>query len=105
MPESDSWLEIAVELAGIDAETAADGFRPACPGGVALEPAHRPPPPPDAHTPLGAGHGAAAVAAALAARPPSARAVLARLLEAPLRPAADRPLNRREAFLGALRAE
>ena len=41
MPESDSWLEIAVEVAGIDAETAADIFRQACPGGIAIEPSHR----------------------------------------------------------------
>ena len=31
------WLEIAVEVAGIDAEIAADLLRQACPGGVATE--------------------------------------------------------------------
>ena len=31
------WLEIAVEVAGIDAEIAADLLRQACPGGVAIE--------------------------------------------------------------------
>jgi ribosomal protein L11 methyltransferase len=31
------WLEIAVEVAGIDAEAVADTFRPHCPGGVAIE--------------------------------------------------------------------
>jgi ribosomal protein L11 methyltransferase len=36
------WLEIAVEVAGIDAETVADAFRQQCPGGVAIEPAARP---------------------------------------------------------------
>lgn len=41
MQEPESWLEIAVEVAGIDAETAADVFRQACPGGVAIEPSHR----------------------------------------------------------------
>ncbi len=35
------WLEISVEVAGIDAEVAADALRQACPGGVAIEPAHR----------------------------------------------------------------
>jgi ribosomal protein L11 methyltransferase len=35
------WLELAVEVAGIDAETVADAFRPHCPGGVAIEPAAR----------------------------------------------------------------
>ncbi len=37
-----SWLEIAVEVAGIDAELAADVLRQACPGGVAIEPAVQP---------------------------------------------------------------
>ncbi|MEX0800944.1 MAG: 50S ribosomal protein L11 methyltransferase [Dehalococcoidia bacterium] len=37
----DSWLEIAVEVAGIDAETVADAFRQHCSGGVAIEPASR----------------------------------------------------------------
>jgi ribosomal protein L11 methyltransferase len=32
------WLEIAVEVAGIDAETVAEAFRQHCPGGVAIEP-------------------------------------------------------------------
>jgi ribosomal protein L11 methyltransferase len=31
------WLEIAVEVAGIDAELAADIFRQACPGGAAIQ--------------------------------------------------------------------
>ena len=31
------WLEIAVEVAGIDAEIAADIFRQACPGGAAIQ--------------------------------------------------------------------
>ncbi|TMB98318.1 MAG: 50S ribosomal protein L11 methyltransferase [Chloroflexi bacterium] len=35
------WLEIAVEVAGIDAEVAADVLRQACPGGVAMELGHR----------------------------------------------------------------
>jgi ribosomal protein L11 methyltransferase len=34
---SGPWLEIAVEVAGIDAEIAADLLRQACPGGVAIE--------------------------------------------------------------------
>jgi ribosomal protein L11 methyltransferase len=37
----DAWLEVAVEVAGIDAELAADLFRQACSGGVAIEPGHR----------------------------------------------------------------
>jgi ribosomal protein L11 methyltransferase len=37
----DTWLEISVEVAGIDAETAADLFRQACPGGAVIEPGHR----------------------------------------------------------------
>ena len=36
------WLEIAVEVAGIDAEAVADAFRQHCPGGVAIEPSLRP---------------------------------------------------------------
>ncbi|HET9476632.1 MAG TPA: 50S ribosomal protein L11 methyltransferase [Dehalococcoidia bacterium] len=36
-----AWLEIAVEVAGIDSETAADLLRQACSGGVAIEPGHR----------------------------------------------------------------
>ena len=36
------WLEIAAEVAGIDAETVADAFRQHCPGGVAIEPSVRP---------------------------------------------------------------
>lgn len=36
------WLEIAAEVAGIDAETIADAFRQHCPGGVAIEPTVRP---------------------------------------------------------------
>jgi ribosomal protein L11 methyltransferase len=36
------WLEIAAEVAGIDAETVADAFRQHCPGGVAIEPTVRP---------------------------------------------------------------
>ena len=35
------WLEIAVEVAGIDAEIAADVFRQACPGGAAIQSATR----------------------------------------------------------------
>lgn len=38
---NDTWLEIAVEVAGIDAETVADAFRQHCSGGVAIEPASR----------------------------------------------------------------
>ncbi len=38
---SDSWLEISVQVAGVDAELAADVLRQACPGGVAIQPAHR----------------------------------------------------------------
>jgi ribosomal protein L11 methyltransferase len=37
----DYWLEIAVEVAGIDAELAADLLRQGCSGGVAIEPGHR----------------------------------------------------------------
>jgi len=36
-----SWLEIAVEVAGIDGEVAADIFRQACPGGAAIQSATR----------------------------------------------------------------
>ncbi|HLC28952.1 MAG TPA: 50S ribosomal protein L11 methyltransferase [Dehalococcoidia bacterium] len=36
-----TWLELAVEVAGIDAELAADLLRQACPGGVAIESASR----------------------------------------------------------------
>jgi len=39
--EAGRWLEIAVEVAGIDAETVADAFRQCCSGGVAIEPAAR----------------------------------------------------------------
>ena len=35
------WVEIAVQVAGIDAEVAADIFRQACPGGAAVQPATR----------------------------------------------------------------
>jgi ribosomal protein L11 methyltransferase len=38
---AETWTEIAVEVAGIDAETVADAFRQSCPGGVAIEPASR----------------------------------------------------------------
>jgi ribosomal protein L11 methyltransferase len=42
MPASpESWLEVSVQVAGIDAETIADIFRQACAGGAAIEPAHR----------------------------------------------------------------
>jgi ribosomal protein L11 methyltransferase len=41
MREPDSWIELGVEVAGVDAETAADVLRQACPGGVVIEPAHR----------------------------------------------------------------
>lgn len=37
----DTWLEIAVEVAGIDSETVADLLRQACSGGAAIEPGHR----------------------------------------------------------------
>ncbi len=36
-PHAADWLEIAVQVAGIDAEAVADTFRPHCPGGVAIE--------------------------------------------------------------------
>jgi len=36
------WLQMAVEVAGIDSELVADALRPHCPGGVAIEPALRP---------------------------------------------------------------
>ena len=50
MPEAaDTWLEIAVEVAGIDSETAADLLRQACSGGVAIEPGHRLDPATDAY--------------------------------------------------------
>jgi ribosomal protein L11 methyltransferase len=35
-----SWLEISLQVDGIDAETIADIFRQACPGGAVIEPAH-----------------------------------------------------------------
>jgi ribosomal protein L11 methyltransferase len=38
---ADNWLEISVEVAGIDAETVADLFRQACSGGAVIEPSHR----------------------------------------------------------------
>lgn len=38
---TEDWTEIAVEVAGIDAETVADAFRQSCPGGVAIEPSSR----------------------------------------------------------------
>ncbi len=41
-PRAADWLEIAVEVAGIDAETVADTFRQHCSGGVAIEPSVRP---------------------------------------------------------------
>jgi len=37
--QPNDWLEIAVEVAGIDAETVADVFRQACSGGTAIQPA------------------------------------------------------------------
>jgi ribosomal protein L11 methyltransferase len=37
MQEEQSWVEVAVEVAGVDAELAADLLRQACPGGVAIE--------------------------------------------------------------------
>jgi ribosomal protein L11 methyltransferase len=40
-PESGDWLEIVVEVAGIDAETIADIFRQACEGGAAIQPSSR----------------------------------------------------------------
>lgn len=39
--ESGDWLEIAVEVAGIDAETVADVFRQACEGGASIQPSSR----------------------------------------------------------------
>ncbi len=36
---SGDWLEVSVEVAGIDSDVAADIFRQVCPGGVAIEPA------------------------------------------------------------------
>jgi len=39
--EGIEWLEIAVEVAGIDADLAADLLRQACPGGVAIQSASR----------------------------------------------------------------
>lgn len=41
-PHAADWLEIAVQVAGIDAEAVADTFRPHCPGGVAIELPTRP---------------------------------------------------------------
>lgn len=38
---SGDWLEIVVEVAGIDAETVADIFRQACEGGAAIQPSSR----------------------------------------------------------------
>jgi ribosomal protein L11 methyltransferase len=40
-PTSPDLLEIAVEVAGVDGELAADIFRQKCPGGVVIEPGHR----------------------------------------------------------------
>jgi len=40
-PESGDWLEIAVQVAGLDAETVADIFRQACEGGAAIQPSSR----------------------------------------------------------------
>ena len=37
----DDWLELAVEVEGIDAETVADILRQACAGGAAIEPSYR----------------------------------------------------------------
>lgn len=39
--EAGDWLEVAVEVAGIDAETVADIFRQACEGGTAIQPSSR----------------------------------------------------------------
>jgi ribosomal protein L11 methyltransferase len=39
--DNSQWLEIAVEVAGIDADVAADLLRQACPGGVAIQSASR----------------------------------------------------------------
>ena len=39
--DSAEWLEISVEVAGIDADLAADILRQACPGGVAIQSASR----------------------------------------------------------------
>ena len=39
--ESGDWLEIAVQVAGLDAETIADIFRQACEGGAAIQPSSR----------------------------------------------------------------
>lgn len=41
MPNTGPWLELSVEVAGIDAELAADLLRQACTGGVAIEAASR----------------------------------------------------------------
>ncbi|MCH8814791.1 MAG: 50S ribosomal protein L11 methyltransferase [Chloroflexi bacterium] len=40
-PENGDWLEIAVVVAGIDAETIADIFRQTCEGGAAIQPSSR----------------------------------------------------------------
>ena len=40
-PDGTRWLEIAVEVTGIDAEIAADVLRQACPGGAAIQSATR----------------------------------------------------------------
>lgn len=44
------WTEIAVEVAGIDAETVADIFRQACPGGAVIQPSSRFDPNTDSYT-------------------------------------------------------
>ena len=41
MPDDPVWIEVSVEVTGIDAETAADLFRQACSGGAVIEPAHK----------------------------------------------------------------
>jgi len=41
MARGDHWYEVSVEVAGLDAELAADVLRQACPGGVSIELSHR----------------------------------------------------------------
>ncbi len=51
MAQADTWYEVAVEVAGLDAELAADILRQACPGGISIEIPHRYDPESDSYVP------------------------------------------------------
>ena len=70
-PTTHRWLEIAVQVANIDSELAADVLRQACPGGIAIEPTARPDPPGDGY--LVDGDAPALVKGYLPAGPESSR--------------------------------